>query len=109
MTIREISEKLSLEIACEGDDLEREVTKVYCCDLLSIVMGRAPADSAWVTVMGNVNAVAVAVLCDVSCIVVAERMECDAQMLQKAEMQGVTVLKSQQPIYETATAIGQLL
>ena len=36
MTIREMSEKLSLEIACEGDDLEREVTKVYCCDLLSI-------------------------------------------------------------------------
>ena len=36
-------------------------------------------------------------------------MECDAQMLQKAETQGVTVLKSQQPIYETAAAIGQLL
>ena len=109
MTIREMAAALSLGVACEGDDFDREITGVYCCDLLSIVMGRAPADSAWVTVMGNVNAVAVAVLCDVSCIVVAERMECDPQMLEKAEQQGVTVLKSQQPVYETARDIGNLL
>ena len=51
---------------------EREVTRVFCCDLLSIAMSRAPSDSVWVTVMGNKNTVAVASLADVACIVLAD-------------------------------------
>lgn len=44
---------LGFSVLAEGED--REITSVYCGDLLSIVMGRAPADSAWVTMMGNVK------------------------------------------------------
>ena len=57
----ELSRALGWELVC-GDG-EREIAGgVYCCDLLSIVMGRAPADCLWVTVMGNVNAAAVATI-----------------------------------------------
>ena len=45
MTVKELIEKLDLKILVE-DDLEREVTGCYIGDLLSWVMGRAPADSA---------------------------------------------------------------
>ena len=58
---------------------EREVTRVFCCDLLSIAMGRAPADCAWVTVMGNMNTLAVASLADVSCVVLAEGTALDEE------------------------------
>ena len=63
MTVRELAAACGFEILCGGG--EREVAGgVYCCDLLSIVMGRAPADCAWVTVMGNLNSIAVAVMAE---------------------------------------------
>ena len=49
-----------------------KIAKVFCCDLLSIAMSKAPENGAWVTVMGNKNTLAVASLADVSCIILAE-------------------------------------
>ena len=66
MTVKELLDKSGFQLLVEGD-LSREIEKIYCCDLLSIVMSRAPASCAWVTVMGNVNAAAEASLADMSC------------------------------------------
>ena len=44
-------------------DGEREISGVYIGDLLSWVMGRAKADDAWITIMSNINIVAVDSLC----------------------------------------------
>ena len=71
-------------------------------------MGRAKADDAWVTVMGNVNSIAVAVLSDVSCIVLSENMQLDAEALERAGTQGVCVLASELPTYETTRKISAL-
>ena len=71
MNVKEFAEKLDLKVLVEGDT-EREITGCYIGDLLSWVMGRAPEDSAWLTVMGNINSIAVATLADVSCIVLVE-------------------------------------
>ena len=65
MNVKEFAEKLDLKVLVEGDT-EREITGCYIGDLLSWVMGRAPEDSAWLTVMGNINSIAVATLADVS-------------------------------------------
>lgn len=108
MTAPEVATLLSFSVAAAGAE-PRQVTGVYCCDLLSVVMGRAPADSAWVTVMGNLNAVAVAVLTDVACIVVAEGMPVDADTLERARQQGVAIFQTQLPVFEAATAIRNLL
>ena len=64
MTVKEVAERLGFSLLAGEASYGREVESVYCCDLLSFVMGRAPADSAWVTVMGNVNAMAVSMLAD---------------------------------------------
>ena len=77
MTVEELIKKELFKVVVEGDDLSREVTGIFCCDLLSIAMGRAPSDSAWVTVMGNVNTIAVATLADVACVVLAEGAQPD--------------------------------
>lgn len=98
---------LGFSVLSEGED--REITSVYCGDLLSIVMGRAPADSAWVTMMGNVNAVAVAVLADTACIIVAEGLTVDSVAVEKAKSQGVWLLQSQLPVLETALAVKEAL
>ena len=107
MTNVSLIEKAGLELETLGD--EAEITGVYCCDLLSLAMGRAPQGSVWVTVMGNVNTVAVASLADVACVVLAEGMAYDERAIEAAREQGVTLLKSPLPVYETAVGIGKLL
>ena len=46
-------------------------------------MGKAPAGCAWITVMGNVNSIAVATLADISCIILADSVELDKPVYQK--------------------------
>lgn len=108
MNIKQMAEALNYEIIAGEDSLEREIQSVYTCDLLSFVMGRAPADSAWVTVMGNVNSVAVAALADVTCIVLADGVEPDEPMLQRAKQQDIAILLSPDPIFITAKNIDNL-
>ena len=48
MTVQDLIEKLDLSVLVEGE-LDRETTDCYIGGLLSWVMGRAPADSAWLT------------------------------------------------------------
>ena len=63
MTVQELIDKNVFQEINIGDDTDRSITKPFCCDLLSIAMGRAPAGCAWVTVMGNLNTLAVAGSC----------------------------------------------
>ena len=37
----------------EPGNASLEIAKVFCCDLLSIAMSKAPENGAWVTVMGK--------------------------------------------------------
>ena len=73
MTVQELIDKNVFQEINIGDDTDRSITKPFCCDLLSIAMGRAPAGCAWVTVMGNLNTLAVAALADAACVILAER------------------------------------
>ena len=107
MTVRELADTGNYQVINLGDG-ERKIGKVFCCDLLSIAMGRAPADCAWVTVMGNMNTLAVASLADVSCVVLAEGTALDEASVRKAEEQGISVLASERPIFETALEIYHL-
>ena len=104
MTVKELCEKLELKILVEGD-LDREITGGYCGDLLSWVMGRAKENSVWLTVMGNVNAIAVAVLADVSAIVLTENSALDSEALERAKQRGVNIYSTEDNTYETAKKI----
>ncbi len=107
MTVQQLASQLALPII-ETAEEDREITGVYCGDLLSVVMSSAPADSAWVTIIGNANAVAVAMLAEISCVVLAEGKSFDPAAVAAAKGK-VTLLTSNQPIYETAVKIGKLL
>ena len=78
MTVQELADSGLFALENEGDTMEREITKCFCCDLLSVAMGRAPAGCAWVTVMGNMNTLAVASLADAACVIMAEGVPLDA-------------------------------
>ena len=108
MTVKELCENLELKILVEGD-LDREITGGYCGDLLSWVMGRAQGGDCWFTVMGNVNAVAVAFLADCACIVLCENATLDKDAQDKAELQDICVLASEENAYNLANKLGKLL
>lgn len=108
MTVKELTEKLNLKILVEGE-LDREVTGGYCGDLLSWVMGRAQSGDCWFTVMGNINVIAVAVLADCACIVLTENATLDDDAKMRAEMQGVTILATEENSYTMANKLGEIL
>lgn len=108
MKVNELIEALGLTVLTEGD-LERQWQGCYSGDLLSWVMSRAKEDNIWLTVMGNVNAVAVAVLTDCACIVLTENSALDDVAREKALQQGVTILRSDKNAYELSVLISKLI
>lgn len=109
MTIQELWDSGLFNHVNEGEDMDREITKPFCCDLLSIAMSKAPAGGAWVTVMGNMNTLAVAALSDTACVIMAENAHLDQTAMNKARVQGITVLETELPIFDAALKIHQLL
>lgn len=104
MKAKELLEKSGLTVAVNGAP-ENEITCTYCCDLLSIVMGRAPAGCAWVTVMGNMNSVAVASLAEIGAIILADGVKPDANAIKRAEENGINIYLSDEPVFDTALKI----
>lgn len=101
MTVRELMENAGFTAAALPA-AEREITGGYVGDLLSWVMGRAQADTAWITIMSNRNIVAVATLADVACIILAEGVQPDEGVAALAQQKGVNLLLSPLGAYETA-------
>ena len=108
MTVQTLCDTFGWTILTEGD-LTREVTGCYCGDLLSWVMSKAQDGDCWLTVMGNINAVAVAVLTDCACIVLTEHAALDDEAKERAEQQGVTILTTAQNAYQAAAALSKVL
>lgn len=108
MTVAELQHALSLDVLVEGD-MSRPVTGCYCGDLLSWVMGRAQSGDAWITVMGNVNAIAVCVLADTACLILSDASPLDEAAKARAVEEQIPVLRSDSDTYTLAVALSRLL
>lgn len=110
MTVRELKEKLDLQCICnESLAEEKNVSGCYCGDLLSWVMSRAKEGDAWLTVMGNITAMGVAVLAEVACIILTENAPVDDEAIRRAEENEVIILGTGKTTYEIAAEISKLL
>ena len=108
MTVRQLCDNLSLRPLCLPDP-DREVTGGYAGDMISWVMGGAKEGDAWVTIMSNINVVAVASLSDASCVVLAQNVVLEEREMKTAAEKGVNVLSSSLPEFELCCAIGALI
>ena len=84
---------------------DREIEGVYIGDLLSWVMGKATENDAWITIMSNVNVIAVASLSDVSVIILAEGVVFDDDVLTLAKDKSINVFTTPLSAYEVATRL----
>lgn len=105
MTTGQLIDSGLFELIHEGNCGDQEISTPFCCDLLSLSMGRAPRDCAWVTVIGNKNTLAVATLVKAACIILAEGVVLDDETEEKAKEHGITVLKTDMPVFKAALAV----
>ncbi len=105
MTVGEAKDRLGLQPLVLPMP-EREIKNGYCGDLLSWVMTRLSPDEAWVTIMSNINVVAVAALADPACVILADGADVDEAFLQKAEDQGVNVLRTNKSAFTVCSELG---
>lgn len=107
MTVHEMAKTLELTPLSVTDG-EREFSGVYIGDLLSWVMGRAKSDNVWITIMSNINIVAVASLADVACIILAEGVTVDENVRTTAEAKGINLYSSEKTAYELASMLARI-
>ncbi len=108
MTVKELIEQMGLEIINSGDT-DAAVTEPYCCDLLSVAIGNAPAGCAWCTVMSNMNTLAVASLADCACIILCCSSSVDETMKSKAVSQDICLLRTDKAIFDAALEVYRLI
>jgi len=109
MNVREFAEKLSMKVITGEASLNREVSGVYAGDLLSWVMSHAGKGDAWITVLTNLNTVAVALLTEVSCIIIPEGVAVEEATVKKADQEGIAILCSDMKAYEICWRAHDLL
>lgn len=107
MTVQEIIDADFFDLCYEGD-IERIVTKAFCCDLLSIAMSKAPQGCVWITVMGNRNTLAVASLTDAACIILAEGVHFSQEDMACARQEKIAVFQTELPVFDAALKVHRL-
>jgi predicted transcriptional regulator len=100
MKVSELAAKLDAEAVAGNAGIDRQVSGVYCCDLLSWVMSHASKGSAWITVHSHVNIVAVAVLAELPCIIIPEGIEVEEATVKKAAEEDIAILSTRLSAYE---------
>lgn len=108
MTVESLSVKNGLKVFTLPSP-DEEVTGGYCGDLLSWVMGRIEAGCAWITIMSNINILAVASLAGAPCVILAEGVVPDAELIKTAEAKGINLLGTDKPAFEAAIDLNTAL
>mgnify|MGYP001272754241 CR=1 FL=1 len=108
VTVSELAAREKLEIVNMPAGY-RKITGAYTGDLLSYVMSRVQNGDAWVTIMSNINVVAVATLADIACVIAAEDSDLTEDALKSALERRVNILKSSKTSYELCVMLSKYL
>ena len=107
--IKDLQQCLQLVNHNPDADLERELSGGYIGDLLSWVMAHAFSGCVWITIMSNVNVAAVASLTDCACVIMAEGVEPDADLLERVKRDDIVLFTSQLSAYDIAVKVQEVL
>ena len=99
MKLSELIPLINAEVLAQSDT-DPEIECGYTCDLLSWVMAHGAPGMAWVTVQTHMNVIAVAVLSEMACVILPDSIRMEAESLDKASAEGMTVLTSPFSAYE---------
>jgi predicted transcriptional regulator len=100
--VRDLLNKLPLDLLAGEGGLDQEVRSGYCGDLLSDVMANAEKGSVWITIQRHHNIVAVALLKELAAIILANGYQPDPETVEKAKEEGIPLLVSSSAAYQLA-------
>lgn len=100
MNIKELTQKLSLIIRCGENSLDNEINGGYVSDLLSDVIANAQKGDVWITMQVHVNIVAVALLKELSAIILVNGREPNEDTLKRAKEENIPILISKLPAFQ---------
>lgn len=109
MTVKELTEKLNLQVVAGVQGLDREITGGYTSDLLSDVMGHAENGNVWITLQTHKNVMAIASLKELSAVVLVKGLQPEADMLAQANEEGIAVLSTSMSTFDLNGEIFNLL
>ena len=109
MTVKELAELLGLTVLCSEDNLGIEVAGGYAGDILSDALAVLRENMVWITVQSNANMVAVAAFRKAAAVILPKDVMPDEDTLAVARREGVAILGSDRPAFETAGMIYALL
>jgi hypothetical protein len=102
MKVSELVEKSGWKNCSTNESLDKEIQGVYVGDLLSWVMGRGQPDEAWITVQSHLNIIAVAVLREFSCIIIADCIEIPEEVINKAKEENIALISASGTAFDCA-------
>lgn len=105
LTVNDVALRIDARVLC--GDADKVFDGVYVGDFLSRAMSRVEFDNIWVTIMSNVNVIAVATLTEPAAIILAEGVVPADDVLENAIEQGVCVLSSPLSAYEICVKINK--
>lgn len=109
MQIKELIEKLELQVFAGEANLSQKITGGYCSDLLSDVMGNAEEGDVWITLQVHKNIIAVAALKEVSAILLVKGLKPQEDVLELSRQEGIPILGSSLSAFEIAGRLYQFL
>lgn len=102
MKVKEFAELMGGKLYGDEVAQDKKIDALYIGDLLSWVMGHASENQAWLTVQTHINIIAVALLKEISCIVIVEDAEIPQDTLDKAQEEHLAILSTSLSAYEFA-------
>jgi predicted transcriptional regulator len=108
MTLQDLVEKLNLNVFYDGSSLDKVVSSGYSGDLLSDVIANCKPESAWITIQVHHNIIAIAVLKEISAIIIAGGKNPLDDTLEKAKEEQVTILGTDFSVFEIAGKMYEL-
>lgn len=89
-------------------NVQAEVSGIFVGDMFSHVISHAKKGSVWVTVTASLNTVAVAVLREMPCVVIADGIVPENDVILRANENGVCILSCEKSAFEVVTALNSL-
>lgn len=102
MKVRELVDRLGLEVITCREQLNQDVRGGYVSDMLSDVMANAPAGSVWLTMQSHPNVVAVAILRSLAAVVLVGGRKPQPETAEKAEEENLVLLGTKDQAFELA-------
>ena len=101
MKLSEIANNLNLQNINKNPIKEDvSISHGYTSDLLSQVLASAKNDSIWITVQSHLNTIGVAVMTDISAVVVCEGHDVPDEVIEKADEEQIALFKSQESAFQ---------